>query len=254
MDVGSNLFQIMRLTQTAGVKPNAGPQHVPEKDHESQISSPKSFFGSEAASADFSQEALNKSNSENSHSKEQELSKPEKEEVKDRKERDTEVRQHEQAHLAAAGQYAKGGAQYEFQTGPDNQQYAVGGEVNIDTSPIQGDPSATIAKAQVLQSAATAPAEPSAQDNKVAAEAAKMEAKAQKELREETQEAPGELEEASSNTIDNNASTSEEQNPNSNQNAQRNAQRNAAHSYSQNFQAFSPGHTNFSRQTFGLSA
>src|SRR5712692_3393491 len=63
-------------------------------------------------------------------------------------ETDRHVRSHEQAHLAAAGQYARGGPSYQYQTGPDGKQYAIGGEVSIDTSPIPGDPAATAQKAR----------------------------------------------------------------------------------------------------------
>lgn len=104
--------------------------------------------------------------------------------------RDQEVRTHEQAHLAAAGGLAKGGATYSFQRGPDGKQYAVGGEVNIDISPVSGNPKATIQKAQQIRTAALAPANPSAQDRAVAASAAALEAQAQQELKNEEQETP----------------------------------------------------------------
>jgi len=113
------------------------------------------------------------------------LSKSEQRVVEKLKDRDREVRAHEQAHLAAAGPYATGGPSFEYQTGPDGQRYAVGGEVGIDTSPIPGDPEATIRKAQVVRAAALAPANPSAQDRAVAAAAAKMEVQAQQELRQQ---------------------------------------------------------------------
>ena len=67
------------------------------------------------------------------------------------------MRAHEQAHLAAAGPYANGAPTFEFQTGPDGRQYAVGGEVSIDTSPVPGDPEATVRKAQTVKRAALAP-------------------------------------------------------------------------------------------------
>lgn len=51
------------------------------------------------------------------------------------KARDTEVRQHEQAHMAAAGGLATSGATFTYQRGPNGVNYAIGGEVNIDTSP-----------------------------------------------------------------------------------------------------------------------
>jgi hypothetical protein len=102
--------------------------------------------------------------------------------------RDREVRAHEAAHQAAGGQYA-GAATYTYQTGPDGKQYAIGGEVPIDASPIAGDPEATIAKMQQVRNAALAPAEPSAQDRAVAAAASAMSAQAQGELAEQKAEA-----------------------------------------------------------------
>jgi len=98
--------------------------------------------------------------------------------------RDREVRAHEQAHAAIAGQYA-GSPTYSFVRGPDGVSYAVGGEVSIDTSPISGDPEASLRKAQQLRRAANAPADPSSQDGSVAALAAQMEQQARTELREQ---------------------------------------------------------------------
>lgn len=94
---------------------------------------------------------------------------------------DREVRAHEQAHLAAAGGLARG-VSFTFVTGPDGKQYAVGGEVSIDTSPVSGDPQATIQKAQQIRAAANAPANPSGQDRAVAAQASAMEQAARQEL------------------------------------------------------------------------
>ncbi len=119
------------------------------------------------------------------------LSDEQRQQVLELQARDREVRQHEQAHLAAAGPYAKGGPKYTYQKGPDGQQYAVGGEVSIDTSPVEGDPEATIAKARVVRQAATAPADPSSQDRAIAAAASKMEAEARRELRQQEQEEQG---------------------------------------------------------------
>lgn len=117
-----------------------------------------------------------------------ELTEEEKQQVEKLKQRDAEVRRHEQAHKAAAGGHAAGGPTFEFQTGPDGKRYAVGGEVQIDTSEVQGDPQATIAKMQQIRRAANAPAEPSAQDRKVAAQAAQAEQKARRELAEQRAE------------------------------------------------------------------
>jgi hypothetical protein len=67
-----------------------------------------------------------------------ELSDEERQLLKELRARDAAVRVHEQAHLAAAGPYANGGPTFELQTGPDGRQYAVGGEVSIDSSPVPG--------------------------------------------------------------------------------------------------------------------
>lgn len=99
--------------------------------------------------------------------------------------RDREVRQHEAAHQAAAGGHARGGAQFEYETGPDGRQYAVAGEVRIDTAEVAGDPRATIAKMRQLRAAALAPAAPSGQDRAVAAQAAARLAEAQAALAEQ---------------------------------------------------------------------
>ena len=116
------------------------------------------------------------------------LTPKEEQQVQKMKARDREVRAHEQAHKAAAGGLAQGGATYEYQTGPDGKQYAVAGEVKIDTSPVQGNPEATARKARQIQQAATAPAEPSAQDMQVAAQAFAMEQQANNEKREKDAE------------------------------------------------------------------
>lgn len=115
---------------------------------------------------------------------ETELSAADKEEVQRLKNRDAEVRAHEQAHAAAGGSHA-GSPSYEFETGPDGRRYAVGGEVSIDTSEVAGDPKASIAKMQQVVRAATAPADPSGQDRKVAAKARAKMAKLQAEMTQE---------------------------------------------------------------------
>jgi hypothetical protein len=90
---------------------------------------------------------------------------------------DARVRAHEAAHQAAGGG-AAGAASFTFQMGPDGKAYAVAGEV-----PIRGaegrTPDETIAAARRMRAAALAPADPSAQDLAVAAQAAAVEAQAQ---------------------------------------------------------------------------
>ncbi len=110
------------------------------------------------------------------------LSSEEQAQVRELQKEDRKTRAHEQAHLGAAGGLARGGASFSFTKGPDGRLYAVGGEVSIDTSPVPGDPDATIRKADTIRRAALAPSEPSSQDKAVAAQAAKManEARAEK--------------------------------------------------------------------------
>lgn len=102
------------------------------------------------------------------------------------KARDQKVRAHEQAHMAAGGGLVRGGASYSYTTGPDGRQYATGGEVALDASPVPDDPRATIAKAERLRAAALAPAEPSPQDLAVAAAAGQMATQAAAELAKAT--------------------------------------------------------------------
>lgn len=109
------------------------------------------------------------------------LDEAEEKQVQELKQRDQEVRAHEQAHARVGGAYA-GAPSYTFQQGPDGKRYAVGGEVQIDTA-AERTPEATIRKMQIVIRAATAPAEPSSQDLKVAQQARSQLAEAQAELR-----------------------------------------------------------------------
>lgn len=115
------------------------------------------------------------------------LSEEEKKAVEELRARDAEVRRHEAAHAAAGGQYA-GSPTFTYQTGPDGRQYAVGGEVSIDTAPVKGDPEATIRKSQQIKAAASAPADPSSQDRRVAAQADALAQQARAELAAEKRE------------------------------------------------------------------
>lgn len=94
--------------------------------------------------------------------------------------RDAEVRAHEAAHLSVGGSLTRG-VSYSYQTGPDGRSYAVGGDVSIDVSPGR-TPEETISKAQRVRAAATAPAQPSAQDLQVASRASQMEMEARLQL------------------------------------------------------------------------
>jgi hypothetical protein len=121
--------------------------------------------------------------------------------------RDREVRTHEAAHVAAGGSLVRSGPSYSFQTGPDGRSYAVGGEVQLDVSSVANDPQATLGKANQIRAAALAPANPSPQDLRVAANANQLSSRARVDIaiqrREESQ-----LDE-NQQTIDNVAETSE---------------------------------------------
>ncbi len=112
------------------------------------------------------------------------LSDAQQKQIDELKKRDADVRRHEQAHLAAAGGFARSGAVYNYQTGPDGKQYAVGGHVDIDAGAVPNNPQATIQKMQTVERAALAPADPSGEDRAVAAQAAQTLAKAQSEERQ----------------------------------------------------------------------
>jgi hypothetical protein len=104
------------------------------------------------------------------------------------KKSDREVRAHELAHMMAGGSLVRKGASYQYEMGPDGVRYAVSGEVSIDTSPVEDDPAATIAKMEKVKRAALAPAEPSAQDRSVAASASQIETAARQELNQQSTE------------------------------------------------------------------
>ena len=129
------------------------------------------------------QDKANKSSSE-------QLSPDERQTVRKLQKRDAEVKQHEAAHLAAAGQYAAGGPSYTYQTGPDGRRYAIGGEVPIDVSE-EKNPEQTIQKMRIVRQAALAPAHPSGADHAIAATASMKESEARRELNaEETDQKP----------------------------------------------------------------
>jgi hypothetical protein len=117
---------------------------------------------------------------------EQALTPEQRQQMQRLRQADQQVRQHEAAHQTAGGQYVQGSPSYQYKTGPDGKQYAVGGEVRIDTSAVPGDPEATIRKMQQIRRAALAPAQPSAQDRAVAAKAAQIEQQARAELRSQS--------------------------------------------------------------------
>ncbi|MBI3525268.1 MAG: hypothetical protein HY066_12260 [Betaproteobacteria bacterium] len=94
---------------------------------------------------------------------------------------DQAVRAHEQAHISAGRGVVTSGPVYTYTYGPDGKQYAVGGEVGIDTSP-ESKPQANIDKGQRIQVAALAPREPSPQDFRVASVGSQLEAQGRADL------------------------------------------------------------------------
>ncbi len=112
---------------------------------------------------------------------EQQQQQAEQQQIAELKARDAEVRAHEAAHAAVGGQLA-GPPSYTYQRGPDGQQYAVGGEVQISLAEVPNDPQATIARMKQVKAAALAPVEPSSADRAIAAEASRRIVEAQAEL------------------------------------------------------------------------
>ncbi|WP_428242809.1 putative metalloprotease CJM1_0395 family protein [Gynuella sp.] len=100
------------------------------------------------------------------------------------KQRDREVKDHEQAHRAVGGKHA-GPMTLTYERGPDGVNYAVAGEVQINVSKVSDDPEATIVKAEQIRRAALAPATPSQQDRSVALQATQMIVEAEQLLRQQ---------------------------------------------------------------------
>jgi hypothetical protein len=141
--------------------------------------------GGDANKDNASDQSAGREGAESEQEKRQQQSEDKK--IEELKDRDTEVRLHEQAHAATGGQYA-GAPTYEYETGPDGKRYAVGGEVSIDIAEAK-TPEETVRKMQQVKAAALAPAEPSPQDYKVAAEASQKEQAARADIAKENVEA-----------------------------------------------------------------
>jgi len=109
------------------------------------------------------------------------LSDQEQRSVDDLRRRDLEVRSHEQTHRSVGAQYA-GSIHLDYQVGPDGKRYAVSGSTPIDVATVPNDPAATLHKMEVVQRAATAPANPSGADRQVAAAAAQQAQQARAEM------------------------------------------------------------------------
>ena len=140
-----------------------------------------------------------------------ELSREEQRIVSELQAADTNVRAHEAAHMAAGGGLTSP-ASYTYERGPDNKMYAVAGEVGISTG--EGNtPQESLNKAQTIRRAALAPADPSPQDLKVAAQAASMEMSARAQIMQEK------MAQNSQNPNNNNEASAENSNVNSAENS-----------------------------------
>lgn len=111
-----------------------------------------------------------------------ELTEAEAQQVEQLRQRDLEVKRHEQAH-AAVGGAATGAPSYDYTQSPDGKRYAVSGEVSV-SFPTTQDPKRRIDELQQVKRAANAPAQPSAQDRAVAREADQRIQQAQLEVLE----------------------------------------------------------------------
>lgn len=139
----------------------------------------------QSAQQDAKQQAADQQQAKRQQAEQEKIEQQEQQQIQQLKSRDQEVKAHEQAHAAVGGRYA-GAPSYSYELGPDGKQYAVGGEVQIDISPIPGDPQATVQKMQQVRAAALAPAEPSAADRRIAAEASQRQIQAQAEVVQQT--------------------------------------------------------------------
>lgn len=139
---------------------------------------------------------------------------------------DTNVRAHEAAHMAAGGGLTSP-ASYTYERGPDNKMYAVAGEVGISTG--EGNtPQESLNKAQTIRRAALAPADPSPQDLKVAAQAASMEMSARAQIMQEK------MSQNSQNTNNSNETSAGNSNVNSAENSNVNSAGNSAGNSTEN--------------------
>lgn len=106
--------------------------------------------------------------------------------LKSLRQRDEEVRKHEDDHLREAGEFAKSGPRFKEITASDGKSYVVSGEVSVDVGEIKGNPKKTIEKMKQIERAALKPEEPSDKDREVHRKAMQKRLKAEKELHSAT--------------------------------------------------------------------
>ncbi len=171
------------LSSVSSFQPQAPVFHATEHSNKQNIEATKSNTSEEQTKAE---DGIKPTAIESTNKVPGELSKNEQALIIELKNRDIEVKAHEQAHKSAAGAFATGGPSFTYTTGPNGQRYATGGEVGIDISAVAGDPAATIQKAETIRRAALAPASPSGQDRAVASKASALLHQAISDLAEET--------------------------------------------------------------------
>ena len=120
------------------------------------------------------------------HSKPKELSDVEQAEISSLKARDSKVHQHVQAHLSAAGGLNVSRSPFFYQRGPDGVNYAVGGDVRINTSDGRTAED-RLAQGQKIIDVALAPSDPSPSDRSAAANGQSMVQQASAELLKKSQ-------------------------------------------------------------------
>jgi len=127
------------------------------------------------------QEATSEARAQVASAKTAELTPAEQRQVRELQQIDRAVREHEQAHLSAGRGVVTSGANFAYTYGPDGKQYAIAGEVGIDTSP-ERKPEENIDKGIRIQDAALAPRDPSPQDYQVAAVGSRLEGQGRADL------------------------------------------------------------------------
>jgi hypothetical protein len=176
--------KVNRAYASSGAGSLAGAQESGKQEDFSPLLRPEREASGSVDKADASpeEESGKKQTTALGRAQSQSLSEAEKQLLAELEVVDRKVKAHEMAHLTAAGGYAKGGARFRYRHGPDGNKYAVGGEVSIDMGK-ESSPEKTIAKMRVVRRAALAPADPSPQDQRVAARATIYIAESTQELR-----------------------------------------------------------------------
>ncbi|RRJ83171.1 putative metalloprotease CJM1_0395 family protein [Aestuariirhabdus litorea] len=175
------------VEETDALAPKSGPRESPDKAKEKALDLQQQLVASDEEGSAQEESQTTPSAPEGGQGRLAENSERERLQISELVARDREVRNHEQAHASVGGALA-GAASYQYTIGPDGRRYATSGEVSIAVGRVEGDPKATIERAEQVQRAALAPANPSVQDRRVAAQAAQIKLQASRELAAEAVE------------------------------------------------------------------